>query len=218
MKKKNIVLSFDLDNTLIDNKEGIVNSFNYALRKFNLQEMSKFKVEKMIGIPLNEMFANVTNLNPSKMCIAFRDYYATKGIFQANLLLGVIDKLDELHKLSFQLGIITSKRQDMAIKIVKILKIYKYFNYILGESDDVKSKLDPKLKDILYRMYPDKKKIIIIGDHPKDAMLSKFLGCPFIGVLTGFHSSEDLKSQRTNKILILDSVNEITTEHINSLI
>ena len=151
------------------------------------------------------------------MCIAFRDYYGTKGIFQAKLLPGVIDILDELHKLSFQLGIITSKKQEMAIKVVKILKIYKYFNYIFGESENIKSKLDPKLKDILYKMYPDKK-FIIIGDHPKDAMLSKFLGCPFIGVLTGFHSSEDLKSQRTNKILILDSVNDITIEHINSLI
>ena len=31
MKPKKVVLSFDLDNTLINNREGIVDSFNYAL-------------------------------------------------------------------------------------------------------------------------------------------------------------------------------------------
>ncbi len=46
-KKKNvdIILSFDLDNTLIDNREGIVSSFNYALNKFNLPELEKSEIE-----------------------------------------------------------------------------------------------------------------------------------------------------------------------------
>lgn len=49
-------------------------------------------------------------------------------------------------------------------------------------------------------------------------MLSKNLNCPFIGVLTGFYSSEELKSQRTNKTLILDSVNDMTIDDIYSLV
>ncbi len=218
-KNDNIVLSFDLDNTIIDNREGIVNSFNYALKKYNQQKINKFEIEKMIGIPLNEMFAKVTDLNPSLMSIAFREYYGTKGIYQSKLLPSVKDKLTQLKKYAFIMGIITSKKQEMAIKVVKILKIYKYFNYILGESENIKSKLDPKLKDILYKMYPDPDyKFIVIGDHPKDAMLSKNLNCPFIGVLTGFHSSEELKSQRSNKTLILDSVNDMTIDDIYSLV
>ena len=40
-KNKKIILSFDLDNTLINNREGIVASFNYALNKFNLPKLEK---------------------------------------------------------------------------------------------------------------------------------------------------------------------------------
>lgn len=70
-ENKKIVLSFDLDFTLIDNREGIVNSFNYALKKFNLPEIRNLEIEKMIGTPLDEMFARVSNLNPLLLSSAF---------------------------------------------------------------------------------------------------------------------------------------------------
>ncbi len=75
LNRQKFVLSFDLDFTLINNRKGIVNSFNYALRKFNLPEVNKTVIEKMIGLPLNDMFAEFTDLNPSKLSFAFREYY-----------------------------------------------------------------------------------------------------------------------------------------------
>ena len=216
---KKVVLSFDLDNTLIDNRMGIVNSFNYALRKFNIAEIAKEKIEKMIGTPLEEMFAQVTKLNSSNLASAFREFYGNKGIYQSNLLTGVKNKLHEFKKEGFTLGIITSKKQEMAERIVKYLEINHFFDYILGETEERKflGKLDPKVKEILEKKYPNYK-IIIIGDHPKDAMLSNNLNCPFIGVLTGNHSEDQLKQIKTNKILILDSLKALTIEKILNLI
>ena len=183
-----IILSFDLDYTLINNRKGIVNSFNFALRKFNLPEVNKFIIEKMIGIPLNDMFTKFTPLEPSKLSSAFREYYGAKGIYQSRLFSGVKTKLKELKLQNFTLGIITSKKQSIAIKIAEYLKIDGFFDYILGETEIIKSKLDPNLTQILSEKYP-KSKILIIGDHPKDAMLAKNLKCPFIGVFTGFHTA-----------------------------
>jgi len=216
-KKSNVLLSFDLDFTLINNRDGIVDSFNYALKEFKLKELKPSKIEKMIGIPLNDMFSSVSDLNPSKMSMAFRKYYSIKGIYKVNLLTGVKDKLITLKKHSFILGIITSKRQDLATKIVEFLKIDKYFDYILGESDEIKSKDDPKIKEFFERMYPENK-IIVIGDHPKDAILSKNLNCPFIGVLTGLSTLEDLKSMNLSNYIIINSVGDLTIDDIYSLI
>ncbi|MFX0105350.1 MAG: HAD family hydrolase [Candidatus Hodarchaeota archaeon] len=218
-KTEKIVLSFDLDNTLINNRKGIVNSFNYALRKYNLPKIDKLKIEKMIGTPLDDMFAPLTSLNPSLLSSAFREYYRIEGLYQSKLLSGVRKKLKELKKLNFTLGIITSKKQEMAIKIIEYLKISEYFDYILGETEDRKvlGKLDPKLKDILKRKYPNFK-IIVIGDHPKDVMLSNNLDCPFIGVLTGNHSANELMKIKNNNILILNSLKELTLDIIKLLI
>ncbi|MFX0041786.1 MAG: HAD family hydrolase [Candidatus Hodarchaeota archaeon] len=218
---KKIVLSFDLDNTLINNRKGIVNSFNYALKKYNLPEMKKITILKMIGIPLEEMFASISNLNPSILAKAFREYYGTKGIYQSKLLPDVKKKLLELKGYKFRLGIITSKKQEMAEKIVKYLKIYSFFDFILGETEDRKNlgKMDPKLKEILLNQYPTNKFIIIIiGDHPKDVMLSNNLNCPFIGVLTGNHSAHQLKEYKYGDIIIIKSIKELTIDKIKSLI
>lgn len=218
-EREKIVISFDLDYTLINNRKGIVNSFNYALRNFNLPEVSKSVIQEMIGLPLNDMFARFTELNPSKLSFTFREYYGAKGIYQSRLLSGVKNKLKELKLQNFTLGIITSKKQSIAVKIAEYLKIDGFFDYILGETENIKSKLDPNLTQILSEKYP-KSRIIIIGDHPKDAMLAKILNCPFIGVLTGFHTAYQLKQARENEIqtLIVKRVKNITIDMIYSLL
>jgi phosphoglycolate phosphatase-like HAD superfamily hydrolase len=217
-KNKKIVLSFDLDNTLINNKEGIVASFNYAVNKFNLPTLEKSEIEFMIGIPLNEMFTKVTNQDTSELVSTFRDYYGKKGIYQANLLPGINSKLKELKELSFTMGIITSKKLEMAMRIIEVLQIQKYFDYVLGETEDTKElgKLDPKLKAIVYNKYPGYK-IIVIGDHPKDVLLSNNFDCPFIGVLTGNYSSNQLKEIKKGKAVIINDVSELTADLIYSL-
>ncbi len=214
-----IILSFDLDNTLINNREGIVASFNYALNKYNLPKLENHAIEIMIGIPLNEMFIKVTNHDPSKLTSAFREYYGKTGIYKANLLPRIASKLKELKELNFTMGIITSKKQELAQRIIELLNIQNYFDYVLGETEDRKElgKLDPSLKKILNSKYPGYK-IIVIGDHPKDVMLSNKLNCPFIGVLTGSHSANQLKNIKDGKALIINSVSELDVDLIYSLL
>ncbi len=216
---KKIVLSFDLDNTLINNRAGIVASFNYALNKYNLPTMETSVIESMIGIPLSDMFIETTNQDPSKLIFAFREYYSEKGIFQANLLPGIVSKLNELKDQKFIMGIITSKKQELARRVVEILNIQNNFDYILGETEETKElgKLDPSLKKYLSNKYP-RHRIIVIGDHPKDAMLSNNLNCPFIGVLTGNHSANQLREVKEGKTLIINSVAELDTNIIYSVL
>jgi len=215
MKYNKIVLSFDLDFTLIDNIEGIINSFNYALKKFNLPKLDRLEIEKTIGMPLDDVFARFSSIEPSILTSTFREYYSSKGIYQVRLFSGVKNKLKEL-KESFILGVITSKKEEIAIKLLKYLKIDTYFDYILGETEFRKRKTDPKLKEYLFKKYPDCN-FVIIGDHPKDRELAEMLNCPFIGVLTGFHNEKQLKLDDNSNVLILKSVNDITIDLINSL-
>jgi phosphoglycolate phosphatase-like HAD superfamily hydrolase len=78
-------------------------------------------------------------------------------------------------------------------------------------------KLDPAIKKYLINKYSGYK-IIVIGDHPKDAMLSNSLNCPFIGVLTGNHTADQLKETKKGKILIFNSVSELDIDLIYTLI
>jgi phosphoglycolate phosphatase len=211
-----IVLSFDLDFTLIDNREGIINSFTYALKKYGLPVVNRSTIDKMIGTPLEEMFSQVSDFELSLLCSAFREYYGSKGIFQVKLFPGVKDLLKTL-KNYFLLGVITSKKEELAIKLLLNLKIADNFDFILGETEGRKTKTHPDLLQFLldtYRGY----KFVIIGDHPNDKKLAEKLECPFVGVLTGNHSAKDLESNKTQvKMIILNSIQELTKEKIFSL-
>ena len=217
IKNDNIVLSFDLDFTLIINKEGILNSFKYALNKYNIPLIDDYTLVNTIGVPLHQVFQDlVPALKSSELITAFREYYQTEGIYQVNLIPGAREKLNELKNASFTLGIVTSKKQELAIKLLKYLKLDDLFDYIFGENDDIKTKLDPKLKDLLFNMYP-RHEFVIIGDHPKDMKLSEMLNCPYIGVLTGTSSTEQLRRNESRKHIILNSAADITIDKINSL-
>ncbi|MFW9952704.1 MAG: HAD family hydrolase, partial [Candidatus Thorarchaeota archaeon] len=181
INKSKILLSFDLDFTLVNNQEGIVNSFNYALQKFKLEPLEDSKILPMIGLPLKEMFEKITHLNSDELIDTFREYYRANGIYQVELLPGVREKLQELKDHSFTLGIITSKKQEMAIKVIEILGISHFFEYIIGDGELMKNKMDPKLIGYLKSKYTDYR-FIIIGDHLKDRTLAENLKAPFIGV------------------------------------
>jgi len=216
IKNQKILLSFDLDNTLINNREGIVNSFDYALKKYNVPTLERAKIEKMIGTPLDDMFKEVSNINPKDLSSSFREYYRDQGIYQGSLLPGVKETLEVLKQHHFTLGVITSKRQELAVKITKILGIFEYFEYVIGESENARSKLDPNLKKLLQDNYGEYK-IVIIGDHPKDMALAENIGAPFIGVLTGNHSVDELRFPNRTKTLILPSVKDLFPNLIYSL-
>ncbi|MBN1803254.1 MAG: HAD-IA family hydrolase [Candidatus Lokiarchaeota archaeon] len=214
---RKILVCFDLDFTLIDNKEGIINSFNHALKRHDLRKISSDKVERMIGLPLNQMFESVTNYDSSTLCRDFRDYYGAKGIYQVKLFSGVKEMLLALKKNSIRLGIITSKKQEMAQKLLKYLNLSPIFDFIIGESEIIKSKSNPKIKTSLIKDYPEYK-FVVVGDHPNDGNLSNLLKCSFIGVLTGQHSTKDLENSSNQNSRILENASDITPDLIYSML
>ncbi len=217
MPEFNVVLLFDLDFTLIDNTIGISNSFNHALRKFELPEINTDKIKLMIGAPLEKMFLSLTDKYIKELCVAFREYYGSKGIYEANLLPGVRQKLKELENNGYKLGIITSKKHEMALKLLTYLKLKDQFSFIQGETEKIKTKSNPLIKEFLHEKFPNHE-FVVIGDHLNDRGLAEMLNCPFVGVLTGFHSREQLSKNSKTKTLILGNVNDITFKRLENLL
>ena len=51
---------FDLDGTLIDSRNGIIESFNYAYERV-FKKHPRFKISDLIGPPLDEILNNIEN-------------------------------------------------------------------------------------------------------------------------------------------------------------
>lgn len=76
---------FDLDGTLTDSSEGIINSIKYALEKNGYPVPDEAELLKFIGPPLADSFAGYLNLPKDQaqdMVDTYREYFAVKGLFE----------------------------------------------------------------------------------------------------------------------------------------
>ena len=139
MKNYSVII-FDLDGTLTDPAEGIVNSVRYALKKFDIIEKDTKKLLKFIGPPLNKSFEKYYNISSEKAKLAvnyYREYYADKGIWENQLYPGIKDILSYLSSRNCTVFVGTSKPTVYAKKILQRYEIDQYFTDIVGSNLDL---------------------------------------------------------------------------------
>ncbi len=211
-----ILVIFDLDFTLIDNSFTICKAFEYALIQFQITPPPKVEIIRKIGIPLEEMFLDyIDEAKAKKGVLLFREYYSTHFFEGVKIITGAITLLEELKEIGYRLALLTSKKTEYAIKLLKHINLEKYFEIIIGEQAEFKPKPDPASINLIVSKFPDVKKTFMIGDHVVDGLAAKNAGIFFIGVLTGNTTHGDLKASATPEAIILESVQEINpTQHL----
>ena len=81
-------LLFDLDGTLVDTSEGILNSAKYALDRLGIVERDPDMLYQFIGPPLKDTFLTQYGLDDTtstKAVETFREYYRETGIHQCRI-------------------------------------------------------------------------------------------------------------------------------------
>lgn len=197
------VVMFDLDGTITDSAEGIINSVIYALESIGCPVPESKKLYSFIGPPLKESFEKICYLNETdtkRAIFYYREYYQKKGLYQNQVYQGIPELLTSLNELGYQLYIATSKPEIFAKELLMHFKLADYFRGIYGASlDGVRSE---KSEVIAYALRAArivvKKEVIMIGDRKHDILGGKENQLDTIGVLYGFGDREELqKAQAT---------------------
>lgn len=197
------ILLFDLDGTITDSAEGIINSAIYALEQLNQPIPESKELYSFIGPPLKESFEKKCYLNEIEAELAvtyYREYYQKKGLYENKVYQGIPELLTHLNELGHQLYIATSKPEIFAQKILLHFELTDYFNGIYGASLD--GKRSKKSDVIAYALEKAKlrmkNEIIMIGDRKHDILGGRENKIDTIGVLYGFGDKEELqKAQAT---------------------
>lgn len=204
MKYTNIF--FDLDGTITDSEEGILNSIIFSLNKLNLPVPNRENLLVFIGPPLIESFQkmfDLSDIEAQQAVIYYREYYETTGMFENKIYQGIVEVLRTLQQSDCQLYIATSKPEIYAEKILIHFQLASFFQGIYGASlDGTRSQ-----KATVIRYGLDKAKIttsdktIMIGDRSHDINGAKENGLESIGVLYGFGNYEELKTAGATYII-----------------
>ena len=203
-------LLFDLDGTITDSSEGIINSIVYALEKMNVTITDRAVLKKFVGPPLMDSYKKYFDFTKEEAELGlklFREYFAEKGIFENRLFDGMAELLADLVKEGYELVLSTSKPDVFAEKILEHFNIKQYFTHMSACPMDEANitKIDIIKGALEMTSNKNKDEILMIGDTALDVNGAKICGIDALGVLYGTDTAEELK----NAVYIAKDINEI---------
>ena len=205
--KKTIL--FDLDGTLTDSGEGIINCATLALEHFGLPVPDRKTMRVFVGPPLHETFVKfgVPEDKADEAVQVYRSRYVTVGKFENVPYPGISDLLETLKNQGHKLLVATSKPEALSIEIMEHFDIAKYFDRICGASLDRSRSSKENVIAYLLEEYRACENMIMVGDTAFDVMGAAAHGIPTIGVAWGYGSVEEM--QNAGAIAIAQSVSEL---------
>lgn len=192
--KKTIL--FDLDGTLTDSGEGIINCAIYALEHFHLPIPPREELRVFVGPPLTDTFVQfgVPQAEVLEAVKLFRERYIPIGMYENKPYPGIRQLLETLRNDGHILCVATSKLESMATAILEHFDLKKYFHYICGatldHSRDTKEQVISYLMSQCLSEYP----WIMVGDTAFDVIGAKAHNIPAIGVAWGYGLVEEMQS------------------------
>mgnify|MGYP002856872245 CR=1 FL=1 len=198
---------FDLDGTLIDTSEGIIESVKYAVQKMNYPGLNNDELVNFIGPPLKDSFLRYLVKNEVEAEIAvryFREYYANGGLLKAKPYDGICGLLELLSERNVNLSVATYKLEKYAIKMLKFFKIDSYFKSIHGSDADGRMKKKEIVQLCLDDMSEALDEAVLIGDTSNDEKAAEELGMSFLAVTYGFGYRSPEKVNYRNCIGVAD--------------
>lgn len=189
---------FDLDGTLTDSGEGIMNSVRYAVEKYGMK-VDESSLSGFIGPPLHQQFqevCGVTEEESYRLVALYREYYTKKGIFENAVYTGITELLKTLKEDGYRICMATSKPEVFAEKIAHHFGLAKYFDKIGGSlMDGGRVNKADVIEYVLEEMHVcTREEVLMIGDRKHDISGAKRAGVHSMGVLFGYGSREELKS------------------------
>lgn len=193
---------FDLDGTLTDSGEGIINCAVLALEHFGLPVPSREEMRVFVGPPLHETFVRfgVPSEKAEEAVAVYRSRYIPIGKYENTPYPGIRELLEALKTQGHLLYVATSKPEQMSVDILEHFDLAKYFTRICGASMDTsRSSKDAVIAYLLAQSGTAGKKIMV-GDTKYDILGAAAHGIPAIGVSWGYGNVSEMEAAGASAI------------------
>ena len=185
---------FDLDGTLTDSGEGIINCVTLALEHFGLPIPSREKMGVFVGPPLDKTFIahGVPADRVEEAIQVFRSRYVPVGIFENYPYPGIRELLEKLKEKGFRMFVATSKPEEMALRVLDRFDLSRYFEKICGATLDGSRIEKSDVITYLLGRTQGVENTVMVGDTKYDVLGAAEHGIPTIGVTWGYGSQKEM--------------------------
>ncbi len=199
------IILFDLDGTLMDSKNMVIQCFSYLYKKYgDIREFTPEKQQYVFGPPLREaMIELFPDQDPDQMVDEYRQYQSSfSWSDEVSLFPGTKAALDLLWKEGYLLGIVSSRLSASCESWVRQLGLSYCFGTILGR--DMFEKPKPAPDGIIYagkKLKRGHDSCIYVGDNASDIEAAKAAGVYAVAFLSDFSKRTEIETARPNKII-----------------
>ncbi len=198
---------FDVDGTLINTREFIVQAFEYTLAKHSLPVPSREEIIKTIGKPLAIDYQNITGLTEVDELCADHRAWQNENQNLAKLFPDVEETLKALKEKGIKIAVATIRSKITSIGSLEQTGLDKYIDLVLSIEDVVNPKPAPDcvIKAGEHFNIP-MSEIFMIGDRHSDVESGKNAGAKTIGVTYGNDGGDISKA---NPDFVIGDIKEI---------
>lgn len=184
---------FDLDGTLIDSSDGVVEAVNYSLRQVGLPERTHEEITPYIGYSLKVMYADFTNYPYEELRTHFQVKARETIIASARMLHGVDETLQSLARQNLTLAIASTKIRRHIQGVIDKFGWQDIFSAFAGGDEVSQVKPDPEILDlVLRRLNGNPSAAVMVGDTENDIRAAHALGIRSIAVRSPYGDPERL--------------------------
>ena len=179
---------FDLDGTLTDSKEGVINSLRWGLEKMGEPVPAESVLVKFIGPPLQDSFPRFCGFDEKKTQEAidcFHERYNTIGLFENTPAPGLVELCARLKDRGYVLALASSKPEPQCVQICDKFGFSQALDVIAGSAPDVDWEKKDVILEALHRMGVNeemKTQVLMVGDRKFDINGAKACGLDCVGV------------------------------------
>ncbi|WP_042353986.1 pyrophosphatase PpaX [Bacillus rubiinfantis] len=202
MSKQITTLLFDLDGTLIDTNELIIASYLHTLEKFYPGRFKREDVLPFMGPTLHEAFSSIDHDQVEEMIAEYRSFNLARHDELVTEFPGVWETMKVLKDKGFKLGVVTTKRYDVAMKGLRLTKLDGFFDTVIALDHVKKVKPDPEpIFTALERLEASSAEAIMVGDNFHDILGGKNAGTLTAGVAWSIKGRDYIDSFQPDYIL-----------------
>jgi phosphoglycolate phosphatase len=183
-------LIFDLDGTLIDSKNDLIQSVNAMLRELGRGELAAETISGYIGDGAPKLVARAlgegcTEKERQSALEFFLKHYETHKLDTTRAYAGVPETLEEMR--SWPMAVLTNKPVRISVRILEGLGLARYFKAIYGGNSFDTKKPDPwGARTIIREMRAVADQTMMVGDSDVDVKTARNAGTMAAVVNYGF--------------------------------
>ncbi len=187
---------FDLDGTLTDSGEGIINCAVFAMERLGIPVPPREELGVFVGPPLWDTFRQfgVPSDRVDEAVEIFRSRYVPIGKFENTPYSGIRETLEALRAQGRKLYVATSKPEVTAREILEHFDLSRYFAEICGATVDKTRTSKEDVIAYLLSMDACRENSVMVGDTAFDVIGAAAHGIPTIGAAWGYGKTEDMVS------------------------